>query len=151
MTKLKSGVLCGNDYYTLETLIKSVEDTWEEPEWGFPKGRRNYQEKDIACATREFEEETGYSPSSLKIIQNLCPIEEIFTGSNYKSYKHCYFLAKMDESDSEIPVNYQKTEVSAVRWFTHDEALMKIRPYNLEKKEVLTRANTLLSRYRICS
>ena len=151
MTKLKSGVLCGNDYYTLETLIKSVEDTWEEPEWGFPKGRRNYQEKDIACATREFEEETGYSPSSLKIIQNLCPIEEIFTGSNYKSYKHCYFLAKMDESDSEPPVNYQKTEVSAVRWFTHDEALMKIRPYNLEKKEVLTRANTLLSRYRICS
>ena len=57
----------------------------------------------------------------------------------------------MDESDSELPVNYQKTEVSAVRWFTHDEALMKIRPYNLEKKEVLTRANTLLSRYRICS
>ena len=52
---------------------------------------------------------------------------------------------------SAIPENYQRTEVSAVEWFTAKEALEKIRPYNLEKKEVLTRANTLLSRYRICS
>ena len=57
----------------------------------------------------------------------------------------------MDESESAVPENYQKTEVSAVEWFSHEEALSKIRPYKLEKKDVLTRANTLLSRYRICS
>ena len=151
MKTLKSGVLSGNDYYNLESLVKSVEAEWKEPEWGFPKGRRNYQERDIACAIREFEEETGYSASSLQLIQNICPLEEVFTGSNYKSYKHRYFLAKMNNDESAIPDNYQKTEVSAVEWFTAKEALEKIRPYNLEKKEVLTRANTLLSRYRICS
>ena len=32
-----------------------------EKEWGFPKGRRNFQEKDIVCGIREFEEETGYN------------------------------------------------------------------------------------------
>ena len=61
---------------------------WDEPEWGFPKGRRNYKEKDLECALREFEEETGIQKSSLTIIKNLNPFEEIFTGSNLKSYKH---------------------------------------------------------------
>jgi 8-oxo-dGTP pyrophosphatase MutT (NUDIX family) len=42
-----------------------------EPEWGFPKGRRNYNEKDIDCALREFSEETGYSKYSLKNIENI--------------------------------------------------------------------------------
>ena len=31
----------------------------------------------------------------LKIIQNILPLEEIYTGSNYKSYKHKYYIAYM--------------------------------------------------------
>ena len=40
-----------------------------KPEWGFPKGRRNYQENDIDCATREWEEETGYSRNQIKMVK----------------------------------------------------------------------------------
>ena len=49
LEKLKSDKL-------LDKLIKECKSNWEEPEWGFPKGRRNYLEKDIDCAIREFED-----------------------------------------------------------------------------------------------
>ena len=42
------------------TLVKESQTNWLTPEWGFPKGRRNYQETDITCAYREFNEETGF-------------------------------------------------------------------------------------------
>jgi hypothetical protein len=32
--------------YTLNELIDASDPGWDEPEWGFPKGRRNPQEKD---------------------------------------------------------------------------------------------------------
>lgn len=147
--RLTNGIMSNNQYYTIETLINESTSKWDVPEWGFPKGRRNYQEKDITCAIREFEEETGYSSSSIKLIQNLQPFDEIFTGSNYKSYKHSYYVAYMSDDDG-VGNDYQKTEVSQVKWVTYDEAMNMIRPYNLEKKEVLTRANDLLKNYRIC-
>lgn len=147
-SRLKSGIIIGNHLHTIETIIKSSTTSWNEPEWGFPKGRRNYKEKDIVCALREFEEETGYSSSGVILVQNLLPFEEVFTGSNNKSYKHCYYLAKMVDKNAETPV-FQKTEVSAISWVTYDEAVSKIRPYNLEKIAILTRVNTLLREYRI--
>ena len=78
--------------YNLSELIETSETNWETPEWEFPKGRRNYQENDLTCALREFEEETGYSKNNIDIVQNIIPFEEIFTGSNFKSYKHKYFI-----------------------------------------------------------
>ena len=60
-----------------DSIIQNSETQWDSPEWGFPKGRRNHQETDIACAIREWEEETGFRRESLKIIKNLCPFEEI--------------------------------------------------------------------------
>ena len=92
-------------YLLMETCqhrlaYKDTPIVWGEPEWGFPKGRRNYHEKDISCALREFEEETGYKRTDLSIMQNIQPVEEIFTGSNYKSYKHKYFIAYMSESST---------------------------------------------------
>jgi 8-oxo-dGTP pyrophosphatase MutT (NUDIX family) len=116
---------------------------WEEPEWGFPKGRRNYKEKDLECALREFEEETGYSKKTLSLIKNLNPYEELFTGSNLKSYKHKYFVAMMKYEDSHS-LNYQKSEIGDMKWFTLEEALQRIRDYNIEKKELLLSLNDLL-------
>jgi len=112
---------------------------WVLPEWGFPKGRRNYQEKNINCALREFEEETGYPSTSLNIMQNIMPLEEVFTGSNYKSYKHCYYTAHMD---SDVPtVGIQKTEVSDMKWVDFNHAIQMIREYNIEKKIYMERVN----------
>ena len=66
----------------VKTLIDEIQiqDIWVEPEWGFPKGRRNFMEKDYECALREFSEETGYDTNIIKNVNNLLPFEEIFTG-----------------------------------------------------------------------
>jgi len=145
---LKNGIVLNNDDYSLETLINEANKIhqWEETEWGFPKGRHNNQEKDLSCALREFEEETGISRSNINIIHNIIPFEEIFTGSNYKSYKHKYYVAYMN-NDIEIMNSYQHTEVSKMEWKSYESAMNLIRTYNLEKKEVLTRVNTLITNY----
>ena len=143
---LRNGINLLNHNYNLETLVNSCNTNWNEPEWGFAKGRRNYQEKDLGCAFREFEEETGYSRNSIKLIQNIIPFEETFTGSNYKSYKHKYYLAYMNKNIK--PINtYQKSEVSEMKWYKFDECIDKIRPYNLEKKHILNKVHYLLNNY----
>jgi 8-oxo-dGTP pyrophosphatase MutT (NUDIX family) len=143
---LKSGIKLvrnGGSYYTLDSLIKNSNTKWTEPEWGFPKGRRNYQEKDIDCAMREFSEETGYDANRLTIMQNVIPYEEIFMGSNMKTYKHKYYIACMKCHDK-LPSEFQKTEVSKMGWFTYDECIERIRPYNLEKINILRKLNDAL-------
>ena len=81
-----------------------VKNGWKTPEWGFPKGRRNYKETDFEAALREFKEETGYN-ITIQFINNILPLEEIFTGSNLKSYKHKYFIGKMSYKDSPTRCN----------------------------------------------
>ena len=145
---LKYGIDNNDNEYSLETLINESKSQWLETEWGFPKGRHNNQEKDLLCALREFEEETGYSRLSINIVQNLVPFEEIFTGSNYKSYKHKYYVAFMEKHD-ENQTTYQDTEVSKMEWKPFEEAIQLIRSYNLEKKEVLTRVEIMLNKYKL--
>jgi 8-oxo-dGTP pyrophosphatase MutT (NUDIX family) len=147
---LKNGLQMGanNDTVSLETLINESETNWKETEWEFPKGRRNYQEKDLDCALREFEEETGLSKKEIKIIENVMPFEEVFIGSNHKSYKHKYFLAYTEKIEDNLQ-NYQQTEVSKMDWKTLDECLNSIRPYNLEKKQLIININKVLQEYRL--
>ena len=45
---------------------------------------------------------------------------------------------------------YQASEVSEMLWLTYEDVINKIRPYNLEKLEILKKVNTVLNRYRIC-
>jgi 8-oxo-dGTP pyrophosphatase MutT (NUDIX family) len=134
----------------LESLINECKEHYEEPEWGFPKGRRNYQEKDLMCAIREFEEETGYNRNDLKIIQNLLPLEEIYTGSNYKSYKHKYYIAFM-EHDINPENTFQTSEVSRIEWKSIESLVKKIRPYNLEKIAIIEQLNNILLEYKLYS
>jgi 8-oxo-dGTP pyrophosphatase MutT (NUDIX family) len=147
---IKNGVLLNNETITLENIIEKSDTKWDETEWEFPKGRRNYKEKDLECALREFEEETGIRQHKISIIENVLPFEEIFIGTNYKSYKHKYFLAYMDD-ESEMLHNYQKTEVSKIEWKTYEECLKCIRPYNLEKKKLITNIYKVLQEYSLYS
>jgi len=145
---LQVGIEVYNKTYNLETILNESNSTWKEPEWGFPKGRRNYQEKDLNCALREFEEETGYVKTNVHLIQNILPYEEIFTGSNMKSYKHKYFVCHIDPNTK--PTNeFQETEVSDVKWLSYDDCVKVIRPYNLEKLAILSKLNTVLKQYRL--
>jgi NUDIX domain len=99
---LKSGFMYNENFVNLEILISESSTNWMESEWEFPKGRKNYQEKDIDCALREFEEETGYSKTDICIVENVMPFEEIFIGSNHKSYKHKYYFAYMEKVIDEL-------------------------------------------------
>jgi len=152
---ITNGVYINNVKYTLRDLVEKSDTAWTETEWEFPKGRRNPQERDLDCGLREFEEETGYSQDSIAIVENILPFEEIFIGSNHKSYKHKYFLAYMSEyknQEKDDMVNlqkYQKSEVSKLEWKTFDECLKSIRPYNLEKKKIITNINNLLQQYKL--
>jgi hypothetical protein len=47
--------------------------------------------------------------------------------------------------------NFQITEVSKLEWKTIDECLEAIRPYNLEKKELISNINKVLQEYRLYS
>ena len=124
----------------MKTILEesNVYGRYTEPEWGFPKGRRNAYESDYDCALREFAEETGYLASKVTNIRNIIPFEETFTGSNYNSYRHKYYLMYMDYDASLEPHAHQKSEVSSVAWKTYDDCIACIRPYNLEKKQILT-------------
>ena len=149
---LKNGIINNNNdtVILLDKLIDESTTSWLETEWEFPKGRRNYQEKDLDCAIREFEEETGYSRQNINIIENIIPFEEIFIGSNHKSYKNKYYLAYMNKP-IDILQNFQKTEVSKLEWKTLSECLESIRPYNIEKKQLIENINKIIQEFRLYS
>lgn len=143
--QFKSGIKLNNDFYNLQDIINCCVENYLEPEWGFPKGRRNYQERDMVCGLREFEEETGYDKNELINITNILPLEEIFTGSNYKSYKHKYFVTYIDFKDSLNMDNFELSEVSKMEWKTYENCIASIRNYNLEKKNMLTKIHNMLT------
>lgn len=147
--QLKNGVeMSSGVKYNLESIVSSSTTNWETAEWGFPKGRRNHQEKDLDCGFREFEEETGYDKYSLKQINNVVPFEEIFIGSNIKSYKNKYYLSYMSR-DTLQKNDYQKSEVKNMKWLSYKDCMKIIRPYNIEKKNIITSVNNTLNKFMI--
>ena len=148
---LKNGINVNDKITSISDIIKNSDTNWEETEWEFPKGRKNFKEKDLECALREFQEETGISSDNIKIVENILPFEETFIGTNFKAYKHKYFLAYISNDESINLNNYQKTEVSKLEWKTYDECINSIRPYNLEKKKLITNINKVLQEYRLYS
>jgi 8-oxo-dGTP pyrophosphatase MutT (NUDIX family) len=145
------------DKYSIASLVAYCTNHYVKPEWGFPKGRRDGMETDIQCAMREFFEETGYNQETLppgldvtphyELVENIHPFQEIFMGSNYKSYKHKYYLMKMDYDYSCKWTMPENNEISEICWMPFLQALTNIRNYNLEKRKVLVHVNTLLTKY----
>ena len=145
---LKSGYTSVLDSYNLKSIIDLCSKNYNDPEWGFPKGRRNYQEKDIMCGLREFEEETGYKKNDIIIINNIVPYEEIFSGSNYKSYKHKYFLGIII-NNNEPNNDFQIYEINEIKWVSINNVNDYIRDYNYEKKNIINDLNKLLKTYKL--
>ena len=144
---LKKGVLFDSKLVTLNELVEesNKQSSWLETEWGFPKGRRNHKESDYDCALREFNEETGYNVKHLQNLQNIIPYEEIFTGSNYKSYKHKYFIMYMSYNNSLLQNEFEKTEVSKMEWKSYDQCIESIRSYNKEKMRLIKNINECIT------
>lgn len=127
----------------LNELVKLREFGFDFTEFGFAKGRKNMKETNIACAEREFFEETGYNKKNYKFIKNYPTIYEEFTGTNGIKYKHIYYLVKMKDNihPPKIDKNniIQIGEVRNIGWFNYDECMLLIRPYDKEKKSVITK------------
>ena len=67
---LTSGIVVNGETITLTDIVNRSTTTWKEQEWEFPKGRRNFKEKNIDCAKREFQEETNLSKNDYHIINH---------------------------------------------------------------------------------
>ena len=134
----------------LVVLLQENPSKWAEPEWGFPKGRRNPYETDIGCAIREFQEETGLSTTDFTILHNTYSISETFFGSNQVHYCHKYYIAVCHKS-IEVVMNMNNfhmiREVGNIRWCSLDEATSKIRPDNVEKREILLKAGKIMKNF----
>jgi 8-oxo-dGTP pyrophosphatase MutT (NUDIX family) len=138
LSKLKFVELKENNFYDL--LNDNNLSSYLEAEWGFPKGRRNLNEKNITCAIREFYEETNLCLDHLHILERLGYTEEEYIGTNGIKYKHIYYLASSDkELELELTINNKNQiyEIGDMAWFTIPEALEKIRSYNETKIKMI--------------
>ena len=132
----------------IKEYINKSNTCWVEQEWEFPKGRKNIKETDINCAKREFSEETGIAHKYVNIIQNIVSFDEIYIGTNLKCYKFKYFLGYINDVNVCID-NYQKTEVSGIKWLTIEECNNKIRDYHYKKKKNLERIDKTIKSLRL--
>jgi 8-oxo-dGTP pyrophosphatase MutT (NUDIX family) len=123
-------------------LIRYIDESskeWADPEWGFPKGRRMPHESTEACALREFKEETGCDPAMVLLIPDKTYIEE-YIGTNGIKYRQTYFIGR---SNSDAKAEFQphnrvmNREVGAIAWLPFEEAYLKIRHSNKEKRALL--------------
>jgi 8-oxo-dGTP pyrophosphatase MutT (NUDIX family) len=130
-------------FIKFKNLVESLpaEERYLEPDWGFPKGRRNYKlnESDLQCAMRETLEETGIHPKSYQLDSQYL-VSEIFQGTNHINYCHKYFLAKCSP---QMPVwinpfnIYQASEIRKIGWYSYQQTTKMFRPYHQEKKRIL--------------
>ena len=135
---------------SLASLIAKTPCMWSTPEWGFPKGRRDFRESDFQCAIREVKEETGLTEADICPIRNLHPIQESFFGSNNIHYCHKYFVAYVPSQEGismDRTNEHMSREVGNIGWFSLEGALSMIRPENVEKREILLKASSLLRNY----
>jgi 8-oxo-dGTP pyrophosphatase MutT (NUDIX family) len=134
----------------IPTLVRENPTKWTEPEWGFPKGRRSPYESDIGCAIREFQEESGLTGVDFTVLQNTNSISETFFGSNQVHYCHKYYIAichKTTEVEMKMDNFHMAREVGAIMWCSLDEATSKIRPDNVEKREILLKAGKIMKNF----
>lgn len=134
----------------LPRLVKENPSPWSEPEWGFPKGRRNPHESDLHCAIREFQEETGLKRHEFQVLQNTHSISETFFGSNHVHYCHKYYLAICSpHTQAQLHTHslHMTREIGDIQWYSLDEAISKIRPDNVEKREILLKAGKIMKNF----
>lgn len=133
-------------FFSLSSAILDTNAAYNEPEWGFPKGRRNINESDIECAKREFMEETSMDTNGIFFLRNIKPVEETFFGMNRVNYRHIYYVASVPVADEETnnPESFaNKTwwygcehEIRRVEWFDDKEVRRRIRQENTTRLQM---------------
>ncbi len=123
---------------------------YTEPEWGFPKGRRTRGETDIACAVREFGEETNIPRDAYSVLKNIM-LEETFVGLNGVRYRHVYYVALLKKPElvdlKQRFTPMQRREISGIAWKSFMEADILIRPHHVERRGMLTQLRDVIETF----
>lgn len=132
------------------SLMRHNMSEYTEPEWGFPKGRRMRGESDLACAIREFDEETNIPRESFVVLKNIV-LTETFVGLNNVQYKHVYFVALLKHPEmvnlTQKLTPVQRREISGIGWKTFPEALDLVRPHHVERKHMLEELQSVIETF----
>lgn len=132
------------------SLMRKNISEYTEPEWGFPKGRRMRGESDLACALREFDEETNIPRDSFVVLKNMI-LTETFMGLNNVQYKHVYFVALLKQPDlvnvGQKLTPVQRREISGIGWKTFQEAESLVRPHHVERKGMLEQLKSVIETF----
>lgn len=137
--------------------MEACESKQKETEWGFPKGRRDLYEKDMACAVREFIEETAIEDRNIHVHADITPYEEVFTACNNVRYRHVYYLTQLKQ-DADICVSdpnacvdvslrgqrSQLREVGRISWMVADQVLSRISTQNMARRELFQKAHAFI-------
>ncbi|GMP46764.1 hypothetical protein CsSME_00014807 [Camellia sinensis var. sinensis] len=107
---------------------------WKGTSWSFPRGKKNKDEEDHACAVREVLEGTGFDVS--KFLNKDDDIEMIFGQQRVR----LYIIAGVKDDTAFAPLT--KKEISEIVWQWHDE----IQPAN---EDVISRGTTGLKLYMV--
>ena len=125
----------------LNNILNKIKNSYNNPEWEFPKGRRNENENNIDCAIREFEEETGIDRINITILDKINPIIENINGSNDKKYKITYYIGVLNDNDIELKLDenniYHKIEIGDIQFFNYYESNKHIREYHEDKLNIV--------------
>ena len=130
------------------SLLNSFTSKWNEPEWGFPKGRKDKYETSLNCAKRETFEETKIKSNIYECL-DIDPVKEEFKGTDNRLYKHVYYIGKISDANFVIPsidredIN-QIREVSKLEWSTFQNIKNKFRTYNVEKIKMIENLDDFL-------
>ena len=136
------------DNTNFKKMVNEIKLNYETPEWGFPKGRRIYLEKNINCAVREFEEETSLTSDDYILINNIPPIQETFYGTNDILYRHIYYFA-LCKSNLDVNLNEnnpnQMVEIGDIGFFSFKDASNLVRSYHTERLNILNESFIFMS------
>jgi 8-oxo-dGTP pyrophosphatase MutT (NUDIX family) len=135
-------------------LIKMIPAILDQPEWEFPKGKRNLNENDYECAVRECLEETTYTSDEYYTYPNLRLFQDKFIGTDGNIYCNNYYLAALKNYNKLIYYDCinlkQSTEIRKIGWFTLDEIEHKIRNVYPSRYNMIKHINHLIVSWTAC-
>ena len=139
-------VLYDSDTFSNLNYLTNTESIFDEPEYTFPKGRKNSGESSFAAAVREVKEETELELGQDYVhLTNIKPLSERYIGNDSHLYRNTYFIGLIISDKNVFSNNeYQKTEVGKIDLFNVCECLKLMRCNARRKERILSQLIQLL-------
>ena len=136
---------CNKD--TFNILNSTINALYKFPEWGFAKGRQEFNEDPLDTACRELLEETSISKESYNILTDILPFEETYIGTNGIQYRNIFFIANaklncmpyLDKKNKG-----QCREIGYISFFNFETAITKFRKHEYSKKCLLEKVHNII-------